>query len=518
VILALALLPPLLAVALLAAPGMQRRVLTATPWLPLAALPAALAPPPPMELEFLLLGLRLGLEPWAQPLLAATALLWACAGWALRHGGPVSVPRLLAWQLTLAGNLGALMALDEPGFYLFFALLSIAAYGVVVRNRAARGAARTYLAVALFAELLLLAGLMLLALGRPGPTAGVLLLFGLGAKLGMLPLHFPLPPAYAATDAAGAAVFGGGLTMAAVAGWLRFVPQVGTQPELAIYALAAGLAAAFLGAAAGLLQRDSRALLAYSTISQMGIVTAGLGLALAGPAPLVAAPLALFALHHGLTKAALLLGTGAGGPLVLTGLALLSLALAGAPLSGGALAKAWLESMGEGAPALAEMAHGWLPFTSAATALLMARFLWLMRGAATRSGQRGPFAALTVTALAAPWLALLYLHPQPTELVKGWATLWPLLVAAGVLALAWPLRTRIGRWRLPPGDLVVVAAPLGRLLYRAAAAWGSGRPPRLLQLSRFAPRALERHLRGLPGTGVVLFALVLLFAVVLALG
>jgi len=515
VIAALAILVPLLAATLLVVPRMRGRVLAFTPWIPLAALPAVLAPPSEWTAGFLLLELRFGVEGWARPLLAGSAAIWACAGWALR-AGRVSAVRLVAWHLTLAGNLGALTVLDEPGFYFFFAMLSIGAYGVIVHNRAARSAGALYLAVALFAELLLLAGLMLLALDNTGPAAALLMLFGLGAKLGVLPLHFPLPPAYASSDAAGAAVFGGALTLAAVAGWLRFMPAVGEQPELAVFVVGAGFAAAFLGAVAGSLQRDPRGLLGYSTVSQMGILTVGLGLALNGATPMEVAPLALFALHHGMSKAALLLGTGAGGRWVLALAVLLSLALAGAPLTGGAVAKAWLESIGGSHAPLTETVHRWLPFTSAATFVLMARFVWLLRHSA-EPGRKAPALTLALIALAAPWIAVWHLHPTPLELVKVWSALWPLLLGAGLLALGWPLRGILARWRLPLGDVAVLQKPVARWLKAAATAWGAGHWPTLPRLDRFAPARLERGLRGLSGTGLVLLGLILSFAALLVL-
>ncbi|MGB0670050.1 MAG: proton-conducting transporter membrane subunit, partial [Rhodospirillales bacterium] len=43
------------------------------------------------------------------------------------------------------------------------------------------------------------------------------------------------------------------------------------------------LAAAFLAVVAGLVQRNPKALLAYSTISQMGVMTAGVGVGFKAP-------------------------------------------------------------------------------------------------------------------------------------------------------------------------------------------------------------------------------------------
>lgn len=511
--LALALLLPLAAAMVLALPGARHAVAPATPWLPLAALAAAVAPPEPMVLDALLLGLAFALDFESRLLLAACALIWLCAGWRLVRIEP-NVPgvRLAAWHLTMFGNFGALAAAEGTGFYLFFAVLSIAVYGVLVRDPQGRAAGRLYLAVALTAELLFLAGIMLLALDRPSVWAAFLVLFGLGAKLGLLPLHFPLPPAYAAAGPAGGAIFAGALTIAAAAGIIRFLPLTAPQPVVGGYAVIAGLAAAFLAAAAGALQRDPRALLGYSTISQMGIFTVAIGLGTVSPDPWPAAALTLFALHHGLVKAALMLGSGIGGRHSLTVMALLSLALAAAPYSGGALSKAWFEQLPALAPeSLAILAHVLLPLTSCATAVLMARFVWLMRGAPPAGGL-APFLLLAGVALLAPVAAASWLHPHPQELLKSpWSGLWPLLLAAGLLAGGAVLVRRLPR--LPPGDIAVLAPQVTSVLSRLAVptVFSRLRPP---VPPRWPLEIAEQRLRRLPVTGLVFFAV--LFAFVLA--
>jgi multicomponent K+:H+ antiporter subunit A len=77
---------------------------------------------------------------------SSSAFLWTVAGVYARayHADDPARGRLLVfWLLTLSGNLGLAVAGDVVSFYLFFALMTFAAYGLVVhagaRPRRARG-------------------------------------------------------------------------------------------------------------------------------------------------------------------------------------------------------------------------------------------------------------------------------------------------------------------------------------------------------------------------------------------
>jgi hypothetical protein len=168
-----------------------------------------------------------------------------------------------------------------------------------------------------------------------------------------------------------------------------------------------GVAGALFGAIVGLQQRRARLLLGYSSISKMGVLTAGMGAALTWPvaAPALIGALAVYAAHHALVKGALFLGLGLverGGlrPWVLAGLGFLALALAGAPLTSGALAKSVLTAS---LPAQAQPLLLLLSVSAFATTLLMARFLFLVWK------PLGSVALRPALQAAAAWLALLAL-------------------------------------------------------------------------------------------------------------
>ncbi len=103
---------------------------------------------------------------------------------------------------------------------------------------------------------------------------------------------------------------------AGLLGWLNVLPlgESGLAPELVLLGqamMALGLAAAFGAALYGVWQRHPKAVLAYSSISQMGMLTALVGTGLTVPqAWLLLLPgLVLFAAHHALAKGALFMGT-----------------------------------------------------------------------------------------------------------------------------------------------------------------------------------------------------------------
>ena len=63
----------------------------------------------------------------------------------------------------MSGNLGLIVAQDVLSFYLFFALMSFSAYGLIVHKRdpEALRAGRVYIYLVVLGEVLLFAGLVL---------------------------------------------------------------------------------------------------------------------------------------------------------------------------------------------------------------------------------------------------------------------------------------------------------------------------------------------------------------------
>lgn len=599
-------LPVLLALAWPVRP-LRRWVTAGAPWAALPALVLALlqAWGPGTEASVawsgFSTGLHLAVDPVGGAFLLLTALLWAVAGLYARsyHADDPGRDRFFGFfVLTLAGNLGVVLAGDLLTFYLSFAWMTFAAYGLVVHrgDATAQRAGRVYIILALVGEAALLAGLFALGAahgGSPGfgpplaeawgalagaspggsgatalpgtvpilgsaPVVAALLAAGFSVKAGLTPLHLWLPLAHPVAPTAASALLSGVMLKAGLLGWIRVLPGELVLPGLGTFLLAVGTFTAFYGVIVGVAQDDPKTVLAYSSVSQMGYAGIGTGVFLLLPpemAPVALAAVAVMAVHHGLAKGALFLSVGVAGRLpggrsrtpwrrgTLAGAAFSSLALAGAPFTAGAMAKAGLKE------ALGSLGGAWyaaldplLLAAAAGTTLVMARFLVTLARAmaegcggagadgkaevdrdgeganvAIRAQQEGeakegagadgeapppwgialPWGALLLAGVTAPlWfplaLALPGESPVPSPASAILASILP--VAAGALLATAVLRRPgilggLRRVRIPPGDLVVLAE-------RAA---GAVRRPGLGWARKFADRWRARGSRLLEG-------------------
>lgn len=110
----------------------------------------------------------------------------------------------------------------------------------------------------------------------------LLALFGFGAKAGLLPLHVWLPEAHPAAPSPVSGLMSGVMLKVAIYGLLRVVFDLLHQPLWwwGVLALAIGLLTALFGAIYAATQTDMKRLLAYSSIENIGIIVAGIGLSL----------------------------------------------------------------------------------------------------------------------------------------------------------------------------------------------------------------------------------------------
>ena len=457
----------------------------ALPWLWLACAPAllvAMLAPPALELPWLWEGVRWGAgDTLTRAWLGFSAVLWGCAA-IFASSSLAADPRRLRfwafWQLALAGNLLLIIGTDALSFYLGFSAMSLAAYGLIVQRSGPgpRRAGRLYLQLAICGEMLLLAGLLLrshnagqafdFASWQTQPIDSLtlaLLLVGLGLKAGFWPLHVWLPLAHPEAPAPASAVLSGAMLKAGILGIWRCVPQA--DPTLAAWSLpllAIGLFGAFYAAALGLRAGKSKAVLAWSSVSQMGWMLMILALAwnLEAPSAALLTVLVLFGVHHGLAKGALFLAAGMvhEGRLPRVAWVLLVLpavALMGAPLSSGAAVKYLLKDAWEESAFAAWLP--WLTLASFATALLLLRALWLMwrdqqhASARPPAGQWLPWAALSLASLSLPWLWPTMREAVLHGLYPGglWAALWPLalalLLGGSALKFGWRVPARLAR-------------------------------------------------------------------------
>jgi len=507
-----ALPSPFLAAALIAPVAMVlaylfralRKRMVSLLWIaPVPALVASLSGSgsPPLVQYFAPYRVTLELDAPGAMLLGVSALLWLVAGVYASRYMPCNSKMgrfVVCWLLTLTGNIGVFITADLASFYLAFALVSIPAYIFVTHDGTsqAQRAGSVYMALTLLGEaLLLFAFVLLAAAGRSLvvrdcmaalPTSPwrdatlVLLIAGFGLKAGLVPLHCWMPLTYTAAPVPAAAVLSGAVVKAGVIGLIRFLPFGHGLPGFGAGLVTLGLLSAFYGVAIGVTQANPKTVLAYSSVSQMGLIAAVLGMGLANGDRGAEVAAAFYAAHHVLAKGALFLAIGvvaATGsarfwPNLLPA-AVLALGLGGLPLTGGAVAKLVVkETLGKGLVGLLAT------FAAAGSTLLMLHFLRCLRAAPVgKVGGRAPsglvmsWLLMAIAAVLVPWV-LYFVVPMgdlsvalaPAAL---WEALWPILVG-GLLWIG------LGRWTqflpdVPAGDIVVVAEACAK----ASATWGA---------------------------------------------
>ena len=138
------------------------------------------------------------------------------------------------------------------------------------------------------------------------PPVLVLALIGAFTKSAQFPFHFWLPHAMAAPTPVSAYLHSATMVKAGVFLLARLWPVLAGTDLWFTLVCGAGLTSLLLGAAAALFQRDIKAVLAYSTISHLGLITLLLGMN--SPLALVAA--VFHVINHATFKASLFMAAG----------------------------------------------------------------------------------------------------------------------------------------------------------------------------------------------------------------
>ena len=273
------------------------------------------------------LAFRLDSLSWLMVLLVggigAVVLVYSSAYFSPKAGG---LGRFGAVLVAFAGSMFGVVTTDDLILlYVFWELTTVTSYlliGHYADRKASRRAAMQAIVVTTAGGLAMLVGVLIIgqaagtyrisAILASPPTGGavgvavVLLLAGAVSKSALVPFHFWLPSAMAAPTPVSAYLHAAAMVKAGVYLVARFAPAFGDLPEWQVVVLGLGCATLLLGGYRSLRQYDLKLVLAFGTVSQLGllIVLVGYGsraVALAGIAMLGA---------HAMFKATLFLAVG----------------------------------------------------------------------------------------------------------------------------------------------------------------------------------------------------------------
>lgn len=377
------------------------------------------------------------------------------------------------FSLCVTATIGIAMAGNLFTFFVFYELLTLATFPLVAHRGTpdAKRGATVYLGYTLFGGAALLAGIVWLSSlsqqtefvhgGFVAPLLSgnegtlrmifVLLIVGVGVKAAIVPLHGWLPKAMVAPAPVSALLHAVAVVKAGAFGIVRIVYEVfgvGPAEALGLLTPLAAIAAITIvwGSLLALFQDELKKRLAYSTVSQVSYIV--LGTALLGPVGTIGGLVHL--VHQGVMKITLFFaagnyaetlgihkisemdGVGRRMPMTTLAFSLAALGMMGAPLTAGAISKAWL---GDGAVAAG---MNWAVWVLTLSSLLNAAYFlpilwraWMRKAPArwpeehiVRHGIAETHWLLLVPPLLTAALTLLFgLLPEDTASPLTWAQL-----------------------------------------------------------------------------------------------
>lgn len=239
------------------------------------------------------------------------------------------VARFYAYMLAFMGSMmGVVLSGNLIQLVVFWELTSLTSFLLIgywqERNDARRGA-RMAFTVTTAGGLCLLAGVLVLghivgsyeldAVLAAGDairahdlylTALVLVAMGALTKSAQFPFHFWLPHAMAAPTPVSAYLHSATMVKAGVFLLIRLWPALGGTPEWTYLIGGAGVITLLLGSLFAIFQHDMKGLLAYSTISHLGLITVLLGIG----TPLSVVAAIFHVMNHAIFKASLFMAVG----------------------------------------------------------------------------------------------------------------------------------------------------------------------------------------------------------------
>jgi formate hydrogenlyase subunit 3/multisubunit Na+/H+ antiporter MnhD subunit len=218
-------------------------------------------------------------------------------------------PRYYGFLLaTLSSMMGVFVTGDFFSLLLFFEIMTLVSYVLVVHNedKKAHYGGNYYLYMGVGGGLLILWGssllysltgsiviesalLQLSHLGVIKYAIAAMMIVGFGVKAGMFPVHIWLPKAHPVAPSPASALLSGIIIKAGAYGIIRVVTtlywpvgevhKIVTLQNIGFSLVMVGAITMFLGMIKALFQWNVKRMLAYSSVSQMGYILMGIGLA-----------------------------------------------------------------------------------------------------------------------------------------------------------------------------------------------------------------------------------------------
>ena len=237
------------------------------------------------------------------------------------------------FMITMSSTIGVFISENLLNLFTFFEIMSLTSYALIIHDEDdyAHDAGKTYMVMAVAGGLILLMGLFLLYnytqtldisfiypavkdLGTAKYIISSLIIIGFGVKAGMIPLHIWLPKAHPAAPAPASAVLSGILLKTGIFGIILTIDiMLKGDFIISVIILAIGFLNMLTGGLLATFQRNIKRILAYSSMSQIGYILVGIGLAgvLKDHAASIAIVGTLFhIINHALFKVLLFMGAG----------------------------------------------------------------------------------------------------------------------------------------------------------------------------------------------------------------
>lgn len=442
-----------------------------------------------LMIDFFLFGAHFGVDQTTWPFLLLSLIIWPLVflyGY-FYHKNDAGKARIFFFlSATFLFNLLLVLSQDLITFYVFFTLMNFSAIGLIIYRNTdqSKYATKVYTALVILGELIILPAIWLISVESPTLLfsdiraslivheyklfISSLLFFGFAIKAGLFPLHVWLPLAHPVAPTPASSVLSAILVKAAPLAWLQFFDFYALELSiLGQVIIVMGLFSSFYAAVMGIFQSNIKSALAYSTVSQMGLIISILGamFVFIDITDFLTFAFVAYVFHHGLIKSLLFLGDDLkdklnplGRRFFLLCYAFLLLSLSGVFLSTGYFAKGFIKVIIE--LSLVESSLNYLLYFSltavTTTALVTSIFVKLLQ---YQNSKDVAVARYWIWVFSFILLPLIFWFCTPTKLFlfiqPGWTSFIESSLFIALGAVFYFVLSKVHR-EIPRGDIVIL--------------------------------------------------------------